>query len=148
MKIKIQKAKVEDAQTIRGLETKVWKEEVTNKYDIPMFVRFGYVFIAKDKEKIIGAIIGYKTNKDEVYISDLVVDFNYRRQGIGEKLKERLLKEVKGMDVVSFLDPENTPTIELNKKMGAKIISKPRNPYGLKGKTLETGYRLFVRTKN
>ncbi|MEN9338630.1 MAG: Acetyltransferase family, partial [Candidatus Parcubacteria bacterium] len=118
MKIKIVRAKISDAQEIRELETKVWKEEVTNNYDIPMFVRFGYVFIAKEREKKIGAIISYKTNKNEVYISDLVVDPKYRRQGIARQLRERLFKEVKGMNVVSFLDPKNIPTIELNKKMG------------------------------
>ncbi len=147
--IKITKAKISDAQAIRKLEHKVWKEEVVNKYDIPMFVRFGYVFIAKCENNIVGAIVSYKTNKDEVYICDLVVDPKYRNLKIGEKLRIKLFKEVKGMNVVSFLDPKNTPIINLNKKMGAKIVAKIKDVYGLEDTaTNESSTRLFVRTKN
>ena len=46
-RIKIIRATNSDSQEIRRLEREVWKEEVVNKYDIPMFVRFGYVFVAK-----------------------------------------------------------------------------------------------------
>ncbi|MBP9766037.1 MAG: GNAT family N-acetyltransferase [Candidatus Pacebacteria bacterium] len=148
MKIIIQKAKVENSKEIRELEKKIWKEECTNQYDMPMFIRFGYVFIAKDNLKIIGAVTSFKTNKNEVYVSDLFVDSKYRKLGIGQKLKERLLKEVKGMNVISFLDPKNTATINLHKKIGSKIVSKIKNAYGLKEKSLETGDRLLVRTKN
>jgi hypothetical protein len=71
-KLQIVKAKVSDAQKIRSLETLVWNEEVTNKYDIPMFVQFGYVYTAKIGEKLVGAIIGYKTNGNgNVLIVDL-----------------------------------------------------------------------------
>jgi predicted nucleic acid-binding protein len=68
---------------------------------------------------------------------------------IGEKLRIRLFKEVKGMNVVSFLDPKNTPIINLNKKMGAKIVARVKDAYGLDSESiLESGIRLFVRTKN
>ena len=43
----ISKAKVSEAQFIRKLEEKIWGEEVVNKYDAPMLVRFGYVYVAK-----------------------------------------------------------------------------------------------------
>jgi ribosomal protein S18 acetylase RimI-like enzyme len=122
---------------------------VVNKYDIPMFVRFGYVFVAKCENNIVGAIVSYKTSKDEIYICDLVVDPKYRNLKIGEKLRIRLFKEVKGMNVVSFLDPKNTPIINLNKKMGAKIVARVKDAYGLDSESiLESGIRLFVRTKN
>lgn len=43
----VSKAKVSEAQFIRKLEEKIWGEEVVNKYDAPMLVRFGYVYTAK-----------------------------------------------------------------------------------------------------
>ncbi|MCX6735900.1 MAG: hypothetical protein NTZ13_02355 [Candidatus Parcubacteria bacterium] len=55
--IKITKAVTFESQEIRELETLVWEEEVTNKYDVPMFVRFGYVFVAKIGDKIVGAMV-------------------------------------------------------------------------------------------
>ncbi len=149
VKVRITKAKVTDAQAIRKLEEKVWGEEVVNKYDIPMFVRFGYVYIAKVGTILVGAIISYKTNKDEIYVCDLVVDARYRRLKIGEKLYQRLLSSVRGTNIVSFLDPQLDPTKRLHEKLGGKIVAKVKDPYDLKrDKGLETGYRLLVRIKN
>jgi ribosomal protein S18 acetylase RimI-like enzyme len=147
--IKITRAKVSDAQAIRKLEEKVWNEEVTNKYDIPMFVRFGYVFIARVATTLVGAIVAYRTNNDEVYVCDLVVDSKYRRLRIGEKLYRKLMTSVRGKNIVSFLDPELGPTLQLHKKLGGKIVAKIKDPYNLeKDKGLESGLRLFVRIKN
>lgn len=143
----ITKAKEGDAQAIRVLENAVWKEEVVNKYDIPMFVRFGYVFIAKHEGKIVGAIISYCTNRNEVYVCDLVVEPKYRRLNIGEKLYKKLLQSTKGKNIVSFLDPENIPTLEFHKKLGAKVVAKIKNAYDL-NRGIETGTRLFIRIKN
>jgi ribosomal protein S18 acetylase RimI-like enzyme len=149
LKITITKALVSESQQIRKLEETVWGEEVTNKYDFPMFVRFGYVYVAKLDKKIVGAIVGYRTKKNEVYVCDLVVDRKYQRMGIGEKLYKKLLYATKGMDIVSFLDPDLGPTLRLHQKLGAKIVTQIRDPYNLlHDKSLETGMRLFVRIKN
>lgn len=143
-KIKIQKAQISESQTIRKLEEKVWGEEVTNKYDVPMFVRFGYVYVAKDGNKVVGAIVSYRTNKNEVYVCDLVVDPKYRRQKIGDRLYRKLLASVKGMNVVSFLDPNLGPTFELHKKLGGRVIKEIKNPYDLNRRDV----RLFIRLRN
>ena len=55
--IRIERAKPSDSKELRRLETRVWKEEVTNKYDLPMFIRFGYAFVAKDGNRIVGGDI-------------------------------------------------------------------------------------------
>ncbi|MFA7191705.1 MAG: GNAT family N-acetyltransferase [Candidatus Paceibacterota bacterium] len=150
MRIIIKKSKVSDSNEIRLLETKIWGEEVTNKYDMPMIIRFGYVFVACDGKKIIGSISSYRTNKNEVYVCDIVVDEEYRGNRIGERLYNRLLNEVYGTNVVSFLDPDRTATLELHKKLGAKVIKKMNNVYSLDGEdsNLEQGKRLFVRIEN
>lgn len=142
-KLKIAKASINDSQSIRKLEYTVWNEEVVNKYDIPMFVRFGYVFVAKYGNKIVGAIVSYRTNKDEVYVCDLVVDQKYRGLKIAEKLYKKLLVSVKGKNIVSFLDPDNIPTVKLHEKLGAKVVSKVKNSYDL-----NEGTRLFIKIKN
>ncbi len=146
-RIIIAKAKPTDAQAIRRLEDLVWQEEVTNKYDSPMFVRFGYVFTAKEGTKLVGAIIAFRTNTDEVFVSDLVVHPSYQGKKIGERLYRKLLQAVKGKNIVSFLDPELIPTMNLHKKLGGKIAAKVRNAYDL-DKGLETGVRWLVKIKN
>lgn len=149
-KIRISRARVSDAQEIRQLENAVWGEEVVNKYDSPGFVRFGYVYIAKHKNKIIGAIVSYRTNKNEVYVCDLVVDSKYRKLGIGEKLYRKLLQSVKGTSVVSFVNPNLAPTLALHKKLGGKVIKRIEDVYGLDGNNsgLESGTRLFMKIRN
>ena len=144
--IRILKANVKDSQEIRRLETRVWKEEVTNKYDIAMFIRFGYVFIAKDANKIIGGICAYRTNKGKIYVCDWFVDKEYRNKKVGMRLYQKLIR-VADADIVSFLDPENIPTLKAHMKLGFKIARKVKNAYG-NAKGLEDGYRLFAILKN
>jgi len=144
--ITISKAKVSDSQVIRKLEKKVWSEEVVNKYDSPMLVRFGYVYVAKHEKKIVGAIIAYPTKDNEIYVCDWVVDSKYRGMNIGQRLYERLFKDVREKSIVSFIDPDNFPSMKTHLKLGFRVVRKIKNPYAL-----NEGYRIFVRknlTKN
>lgn len=147
MRIIFTKAKSSDAAAVRALEALVWEEEVTSKYDTPMFIRFGYVFIAKTGKKIIGAIVAFPTNGGDVFVSDIVVHPEYQGQGIGEKLYRKLLKAVRGTDIVSFLNPYLLPTRELHKKLGGKTVARIKDAYQLK-EGLEVGERLLIRIKN
>lgn len=124
------------------MEAKIWDEEVTNKYDIPMFVRFGYTYVALVETKVVGAIVAYMTNKKQIYVCDLVVDEKYRGKKIGEKLYKKLLQKIKGTTIVSFVHPTNVASINLHKKLGP-TLSLMDNVWGLnEGKTY------FVTIKN
>ena len=112
-----------------------------------MFIYFGYVYVAKIADNLVGAIVSYRTNKNEVYVCDLVVHPKYQGMKIGEKLYRKLLQTVRGTNVVSFLDPGLVPTFNLHKKLGGKVVAKVFNPYDL-DRGLETGVRLLVRIKN
>jgi N-acetylglutamate synthase-like GNAT family acetyltransferase len=145
--IKISRAKVIDAQKIRRLEDKVWGEEVVNKYDEPMFVRFDWCFVAKDKQKIVGAIIAYLTRNSEVFVSDWVVDKPYRGGDIGLSLYKKLIKETRGKNIITLIDPKNKPSLVAHKELGFKVVKTIKNAYGLSG-GLEGGNRILVRLKN
>ena len=140
--IKISKAKIEDSQEIRELETKVWDEECTNKYDIPMYIRFGYVYVAKEGNKIVGAICSYKTKENMVYVCDWFVDENYRGKDIGIKLYKKLISEVK-VPIVNFLEENRIPTVNAHKKLGFKLWKRVKNAYGL-DKGLKASERLLM----
>lgn len=146
-KIIIKEAKIEEAQEIRRLEEKVWGEEVVNKYDIPMFVRFGHVFVAKDNDKIIGAICSYFTKNSELYICDLVVDKNYRGRKIGMNLYKALIKKTKQVSLISFINHKSIESLKLHKKLGFKTIKKVNNPYCIKENNLDEGVCFFVKLK-
>ena len=86
-------------------------------------------FVAEVEGKVQGmALIYYRysTWKGEVvHLEDLIVDKNYRGQGIGEKLLHSVIAfgRSKGVKRISWevLD-WNTPAIEFYKKKGAKIL--------------------------
>jgi ribosomal protein S18 acetylase RimI-like enzyme len=147
--VNISSAKIKDAQEIRILETSVWNEECTNKYDIPMYIRFGYVYIAKTRDqiknrnKIVGAICAYKTKDDEIYVCDWFVEKKFRGKNIGIRLYKKLIISVK-CSIVTFLDPMRIATVHAHEKLGFKIIKRVKNAYGIY-KGLESGERLFVR---
>jgi L-amino acid N-acyltransferase YncA len=130
--IRICKAKINESQKIRKLEEKVWKEKnVTDKYDIANFVRFGYVFVAKEKNKIIGAIIAMKTKVDKIYVGDWVVDKRYRRKGIGTMLYKALIRKVEGKTLIAFVEPNNTKSLKAHSRLGFRIIRKIEDTYNL-----------------
>jgi hypothetical protein len=146
MKIRILKAKISDAQQIRTLETSVWGEECTNKYDIPMYIRFGYVYVAKEGDKIIGAICSYKTRDGKIYVCDWFVDKKYRGKSIGIRLYEKLIDNT-NLPIVTFLDPARIPTLKAHEKLGFKVWKKIKNAYGI-DEGLEAGERLLVILSN
>lgn len=138
--ILISQAKLSDAHKIRRLETRVWKGEVTNKYDMPMVVRFGYVYTAKDGKKLVGGLVAYPTKHGEIYVCDWVVDKNYRGNGVGWQLYQRLLQDTQKKTVVTFVAVKNKASLVGHKKLGFKIVKRVKDPY-----LLNQGDRFFLR---
>jgi len=104
-------------------------------------------FVAKDKDKIIGAICSYFTKDNELYICDWVVDKNYQGRKIGINLYKRLLKKTKSVSLISFINYKAVKSLELHKKLGFKIIKKVNNPYCIKENNLDMGKCFFVKLK-
>ncbi len=146
--VAISQAKIEEAQEIRKLETRVWGEEVVNRYDIPMFVRFGYVFVAKEKNKIIGAICSYFTKDGELYVCDWVVDNKYQGRGVGINLYREFINNTKGKTLITFINSKNLRSLETHKKLGFQIAEEVDNPYRIKGNHLDKGVEFLVRLEN
>ncbi len=143
--MKIIKAKISDSKNIRALEQKVWKEkDVAGKYDLVVDIRFEYCFIAKEKHKLIGAILAIKTKNNKIYVQDWFVDKEYRNRGIGKKLYFRLFKATKGFSILTFIHPNFKESLEVHKKLGFKLLKKVKDVYGLK----DNEYRFLMKKKN
>ena len=99
----IRPAQVTDSLAIWKLETVAHGEEVTSRYDIPMFIHFGYVFVAEEENKIIGSIIALKTKQGDVTITDWVVHPQFQHRGIGLQLYRVLQQEVKDHDLLAMV---------------------------------------------
>lgn len=74
------------------------------------------VFIAKDKNKIIGYAFCDVSNKKRVRLKGIVVHKNYQGKGIGEKLIKKVLSELKNLNckkVVTRTWSSNNKSISL-----------------------------------
>lgn len=138
--VSISRAKLSDAHKIRRLETSVWKSEVTNKYDMPMFVRFGYVYAAKEGKRLVGGLVAHSTKDGEIYVCDWVVDKKYRGNGVGWRLYQRLLQDTRKKTLVTFVAVKNKVSLAGHKKLGFKIVKRVKDPY-----LLNQGDRFFLR---
>ncbi|MCX6722283.1 MAG: GNAT family N-acetyltransferase [Candidatus Staskawiczbacteria bacterium] len=135
-KIKITLAKPSDTNKIVQLEREVWKEAfgldgVAGKYDVGSFIRLGLVFVAKDKNKIVGAIISFGTESKDMFIADWVVDKKYRNHGIGKELFNKLIKKLKNRKLITFIEERYKESIHFHKEMGFKTIKTVKDIYGI-----------------
>lgn len=147
MTIKILRAKPSDTLEIMDLERRVWKnafnlQDVAGKYDLGSFIRMGLVFIAKDKNKIIGAIISFGTAKGDMFLADWVVDAKYRNLGIGTKLYKKLVSNIKDHSLITFVESRYKESIKAHKKIGFKIQKRIKDIYGIGEKQ---NYYIFVK---
>ncbi|HLC71421.1 MAG TPA: GNAT family N-acetyltransferase [Candidatus Nanoarchaeia archaeon] len=125
----ITRAKPADSHAIRNLEKEAHGEDVTSRYDAALIARFGYAYIAKENERIIGAITAWQTRNGEVKINDWVVHPEYRRRGIGEKLYLKLILETKGKTILSLVDVTNIASMKAHGKMGFKAMATIQDAY-------------------
>jgi L-amino acid N-acyltransferase YncA len=133
--VKIVKAKLADEKQILDLERRVWSEQnlsdVADKYDLGSFIRFGYVFVAKHQNKTVGAIIAIRTNKDDVFVGDWVVDKQHRGKQVGRALYQKLMDSVKGTSIITLVSSRYKTSVAAHKKLGFKEKRLIRDAYGV-----------------
>ena len=82
-----------------------------------------YCAVAVDDDRVVG-YIAFENIVDEGSITELAVDPEYRRKGVGRKLVELMLTSVEGVKTVCLeVRASNVPAISLYKAMGFKEIS-------------------------
>ncbi len=128
--INISQAKVFENSAIRKLEQQVWKgKDISGNYKNLDLIKFDYVFVAKEKNKIIGAILAMKTVKDEIYVEDVIIHPKWQHQCIEKKLYETLLAACGNVSVITSVDITNDASIKLHKELGFKGVKKIKNPF-------------------
>lgn len=126
----IRRAKINESQKIRKFEDRAWHEKnVTSECDMANAVRFSYVFVAIERDKIVGLICAVRTRNDDVYVEEWCVDEKYRGKGIGKKLYIRLLKEVGNKKILAFTQLSNKISQKAHCRLGFKIVEKVEDAY-------------------
>ena len=131
--VTIRRAELNDAVAILALETAAHGEEVTSRYDVPMFIEFGYAYVAQLEGgvdgRIVGAIVALPTRDGEIKVNDWVVHPKYQGQGIGGKLYRQLIAETKGKGLLAVVLKSNRRSLELHHKLGFSIEKEVADPF-------------------
>lgn len=83
------------------------------------------ICLAFDGDKVVGAVRAISDLSRHALIVDLIVEENFKRQGIGSKLLENIVGELKRMNVANIslaTDPKYPWLVEFYEKNGFKPL--------------------------
>ena len=124
--MKIRKAVPGDFLAIAALDREAWKDG-TNSEFIPdgehawrIWIEHGIVFCAETAAQVVGAVLVFPATNGTYCLHKVFVDEEFRTQGIGSKLFDRVLNELDQLQVPVWLtvSPENEAAIALYEKWG------------------------------
>lgn len=98
-------------------------------YGIPPVVQVRYGFVVTDAEKFVGCISGL-THNEWFYISDLWLEKQFRRKGLGKQLLDRLETRVANENITgiyTYTGGHQAPAFY--EKQGYEVFSELRNYY-------------------
>lgn len=126
-----------------SLEERVVLKEYNKK-----ILKLAEIYVAYEKEKIVGAIAIYMNDFKllRANISLLAILKEYQKQGIGKKLMILAIKNAQkeGMKKV-WISTDNYIALELYKKLGFKIISINKNNFNYIKYELERLTNIIIR---
>ena len=132
MKIEVRDLSEEDLDAVCAIEessfSMPWKrEDFTGLIDSESSI---YLAILAD-DKVVGAA-GYTFNGFDGYINNVLIDVDYRGQGLGRILLQELLRVGRKNGVPEFtleVRVSNTPAIKLYESLGFKSEGRRKNFY-------------------
>ncbi len=131
--IKIRKFKLSDLERIIEIEKVSFSQPWSKDFFKALYEKHRDDFlIAELSKKIVGYILGYKKSKELGSIKTMAVDPNRRRQGIGTKLINFLIKKLKKGGVKKIflhIRTKNRIANAFYKKLGFKVVKTVKNYY-------------------
>ncbi|MGM0500993.1 MAG: GNAT family N-acetyltransferase [Bacillota bacterium] len=117
------------------IEEEAFGEGGLNNWSLPPFIYHGLVYIIQVDREVTGVIEYMRDFNDmnKAYLYGLAIDKEYQEQGLGSKLLEHSLKELKKQKINKVeltVEPDNDSAIELYKKFGFEKIAYRKAEYG------------------
>ncbi|HEY4696215.1 MAG TPA: GNAT family N-acetyltransferase [Candidatus Hydromicrobium sp.] len=114
------------------------REASINQWVIPVIIRYGKFIVAQksgNDSNIIGVceLIRSWKSENSAFIHSFYVDKGYRGKGIGQKLLQEVISNLKNdgfREIELTVDPGNKAANRLYKKFGFKRIDFRKNEYG------------------
>ena len=131
MEIEILKAQKHDAEGIHNLEVMCFNHPWTKDDILSSFDNSTVFFVAKCEGKIVG-YLGMQITLDGGFITNVAVNTNFRRLGVGSKLIKALVEfcKLKNIATISLeVRESNTPAINLYSKEGFIKVGTRKNFY-------------------
>ena len=106
-----------------------------NRWGFPPFIYHGLVYVIQVDRETVGVIEFMRdfNEVDEAYLYGLAISEEYQGQGLGNKLLDYSLKELKKQKINKVeltVDPDNERAIKLYQKFGFEKIAYRKAEYG------------------
>ncbi len=131
-KISFRRATIDDLEEIQSIERSSFKYPYSTFYMKNLLKYADIYYVAEMDNKIVGYIIARKEAYNMGHIISIAVHPDYRKMGIGEKMLQKVEKELKEMGcyrVYLEVRISNQPAISLYKKLGYLTFKVIHNYY-------------------
>ncbi len=113
------------------------QEAAINQWVLPVIIRYGRLFVAgnSNNDSLVGVceIIRSYQVPSTAFIHSLYIDPEFRNRGVGKKLLQEVLSELKRdsfKEVQLTVDPDNIAASRLYRSSGFKKDSSRKDEYG------------------
>ena len=130
--LNIRKATIEDIVELKKLEAKCFDERIRENFSFVLENK-NYLYLVAFFNKNIVAYAGASISYEQGELLSICVDSSYRKQGLATKILKDLffiLKHIGVLKIFLEVNKNNTPAINLYKKIDFQFLSERKNYYG------------------
>lgn len=130
--LNIRKATIEDIVELKKLEAKCFDERIRENFSFVLENK-NYLYLVAFFNKNIVAYAGTSISYEQGELLSICVDSSYRKQGLATKILKELffiLKHTGVLKIFLEVNKNNTPALNLYKKIGFEFLSERKNYYG------------------
>lgn len=130
--LNIRKATIEDIVELKKLEAKCFDERIRENFSFVLENK-NYLYLVAFFNKNIVAYAGASISYEQGELLSICVDSSYRKQGLATKILKDLffiLKHIGVLKIFLEVNKNNTPAINLYKKLDFQFLSERKNYYG------------------
>lgn len=128
----IRKATIEDIVELKKLEAKCFDERIRENFSFVLENK-NYLYLVAFFNKNIVAYAGASISYEQGELLSICVDSSYRKQSLATKILKELFYILKHTGVLKIfleVNKNNTPALNLYKKIGFEFLSERKNYYG------------------
>ncbi len=130
--LNIRKATIEDIVELKKLEAKCFDERIRENFSFVLENK-NYLYLVAFFNKNVVAYAGASISYEQGELLSICVDSSYRKQGLATKILKDLffiLKDIGVLKIFLEVNKNNTPAINLYKKLDFQFLSERKNYYG------------------